>query len=278
MENENAKLDGDVITPKVILRAVAVTVVSACYVTLFWYKPTAGWAPIKVLNAFINNSLLSMGVEYWWRFVVRSTGFVALAIGVVWAFGHPPGVLGLGKMAKKGWRITLTGFVLASPVLVATGLDPQMHHYYRRIFELHGWKEAVANGLVMFSEHAFIEGVVLSLALPEGLLAATKDEPVRTGKLSWLGFGMPVLLDVEGRGKRILAWLGLPKAAIPALVGQALVFFMVHVSKPPIELYTSFFGGFLVGFLTFKVRSVWPGVILHIGTGWFILVVIYFAR
>jgi|GEM_PF-1492695 len=260
------------VTQAHLVRAAVVTLLCAAFATLFWFKPSAKWPGILDLNVWINSTLNGWGVGYWWRYAVRSFLFVGIAIGVLWALGHPPAVLGLGRMAQQGWRITATGFVLALPFLVVTGLDPAMHHYYRNVFQPGGWQEVVASGLVMFAEHAYIEGVVLAMALPAGHFSALGVDPPRRGKLSWLGFGN----TEEGAG--LLDWLGVPAVAMPALVGQALVFFMVHIGKAPVEVATSLPGGFFAGLITYRVRSVWPGAVLHIGTGWVILMVIALAR
>jgi membrane protease YdiL (CAAX protease family) len=90
--------------------------------------------------------------------------------------------------------------------------------------------------------------------------------------LAFLGFGLPP----GARG--FAAWVGIPALVWPALIAQALVFGLVHVGKTPEELLTAFPGGLGLGMLTWRMRSVWPSVLLHVGTGAIILVTILLSR
>lgn len=128
-----------------------------------------------------------------------------------------------------------------------------------------------ANALVIVVEHALIEGVLFVLALLGGTMGHAPDPP-RTGRLAFLGFGYPI-----GGERTLCAWLGVPKEVWPALVGQALVFGLVHMGKDVGELVTAFPGGLGLGLLTYRVRSVWPSVLLHLGTGATVLVTLWVA-
>jgi hypothetical protein len=178
----------------------------------------------------------------------------------------PPRALGMGRMAQHGWRIVAVGFVIALPVLVWVGLQPGIYRYYAKMFTADGYSPLLANAVVIVVEHAFIEGLLLALALPRGWrFEELGAEPARRGRLAWLGFG-----NTEG-GRGLLDWIGIPPVVLPALVGQALVFGLVHAGKEVSELVTAFPGGFGLGLLTYRIRSVWPSVLLHLGTGAIIL-------
>jgi hypothetical protein len=142
----------------------------------------------------------------------------------------------------------------------------RVQRYYAGFVRRGGAPDVVASAFVVLVEHVYIEGLVLALALPSGGLHPI-DEPPRQGKLAWLGFGLPP-------GERgLLAWLGIPAGAWPALIGQALLFGLVHAGKAVAELWTAFPGGLGLGVLTYRIRSVWPSVLLHLGTGAVILLV-----
>ena len=262
-ENMNDEMPQTTMT-RAILRAALVCTVGFFWVALFWYQPATHWPIYKDIIRTSNGWLAELGFVRPWRWVVRSYLFVLVPIGVLWIFGRPPKALGLGKMATHGWRIVLLSFVVASPILIWLGTLPEMHKFYGHMFKPGGWRSITANALVIAVEHAYIEGIILSLALPGGQLHP-KEDPPRKGRFAFLGLGVP-----EGESGA-LAWLGINKFIIPALVGQAILFGMVHSGKVSAELATSFPGGLGLGWLTYRIRSVWPSVILHIGTGAVIL-------
>lgn len=68
------------------------------------------------------------------------------------------------------------------------------------------------------------------------------------------------------RGFLILAfvrWLG-PAAILP----MAVFYVTIHFGKPLGETISSFFGGYLLGIFAYYSRSIWGGVLVHIGLAW----------
>jgi hypothetical protein len=45
----------------------------------------------------------------------------------------------------------------------------------------------------------------------------------------------------------------------------ALVYCSFHFGKPLLECVSSFFGGYLLGYVVYKTKSIWGGVIVHMG-------------
>lgn len=72
-----------------------------------------------------------------------------------------------------------------------------------------------------------------------------------------------ISIEVFFRGFMILAFLKIlgPKAIIPT----AAFYFSIHFGKPIGETISSFFGGVLLGYLSYKTQSIWGGVLVHIG-------------
>lgn len=257
-------------------RAIVATVVGFFWTTLFWYQPARKWdlwKPYwKASDTFF--AWLS-GTDGIWRWVTRSYVMVALFILLLMLLGRKPKALGMGKMAQHGWRITALGYAIALPFLIWLGLRPSLQKYYANMFTDGGAERAFANMLVIAVEHALIEGGILALALPGKGFEEHGDEPRRTGMFAWLGFGRPE--GAPGGWRGLLAWLGIPAWTLPAMVGQALIFGVVHAGKDFGELLSAYPGGLGLGLLTWRIRSVWPSVILHIGTGATILAVAYLA-
>jgi len=83
-----------------------------------------------------------------------------------------------------------------------------------------------------------------------------------------------VATEVFFRGFLVLAfvhWLG-PKAILP----MAVFYVTIHFGKPLGETISSFFGGMLLGIVSYNTRSTYGGIIVHVGLamlmelgGWF---------
>lgn len=256
----------------VLARAFIVNAFGFLWVTLFWFRPAKDWPGWGQIIRAVDNGLADLtGLPSVLVWTTKSYLFVLVPCLVLVLLGHKPTALGLGGMARYGWRIVLVSFVIALPVLVWLGLRPGMHRYYQSVFTDKGHVQLLAYALVIAVEHAWIEGVVLALALPGGGFSQFEDPP-RTGSLAFLGFGQPP------GGKTVFTWLGVPPEVFPALVGQALVFGAVHATKEWGEFISSFPGGLGLGMLTYRIRSVWPSVLLHIGTGGVVVLTMWLAR
>jgi membrane protease YdiL (CAAX protease family) len=72
-----------------------------------------------------------------------------------------------------------------------------------------------------------------------------------------------ISIEVFFRGFMILAFLKIlgPKAIIPT----AAFYFSIHFGKPIGETISSFFGGVLLGYLSYRKQSIWGGILVHIG-------------
>lgn len=55
-----------------------------------------------------------------------------------------------------------------------------------------------------------------------------------------------------------------PKAVLP----MACFYCAIHFGKPPLETISSFFGGYILGGVACQTRSIWGGILAHIGLAW----------
>ena len=258
--------------PRVILRAAIVCALGFVWTWLFWFVPANHLPVIKQVAGAVDHAVRwATGLEGSLLWAAKSYVYVLTPVLVLYLLGKRPTALGLGEVALYGWRIILFSLLVSLPVLIWLGLRPGMHAYYANMFQPGAWRALTANSLVIAVEHAWIEGVVLALALPGGSFGHPEDPP-RTGRLAFLGFGQPP------GGTTVFTWLGVPAKVLPALVGQALIFGAVHAGKEIGELVSAFPGGLGLGMVTYRIRSVWPSVALHLGTGAIILAVIYVSR
>lgn len=60
-----------------------------------------------------------------------------------------------------------------------------------------------------------------------------------------------------------------------AIVPMAVIYCMLHFGKPAGEAISSVFGGFILGIIAYETRSVWGGVIVHVGIAWMMEILAY---
>ncbi len=53
-----------------------------------------------------------------------------------------------------------------------------------------------------------------------------------------------------------------------AILPMAAFYCTIHFGKPLFECITSFFGGMILGAVVYNTRSIWGGVIVHLGIAW----------
>jgi len=261
-----------------VVRAVIVVAAALAWTSLFWFLPLQrSLAPLGQASQAITSAIAAAtGLAKPWTWVVKSW-LLAGVVVVVAARRRGGRRVGLALPTGTGMRLTLLALIVALPLQVLLGLDPAMPAFYRAFFGEKGASWVAANALVLVVEHMFIEGAVLALALPAGL--PDVDQRPRRGLLGLgaLGaLGLGPLVDPSAPGPR--TWLGVPREAWPAIVGQGLVFGCIHFTKAPSELVSAFPGGLAVGWLTVRTGSIWPAASLHLGTGAVVLATMWLSR
>ena len=63
-----------------------------------------------------------------------------------------------------------------------------------------------------------------------------------------------------------------------AVVPMAVFYCTIHFGKPEAEAISSLFGGYLLGAIAYQTRSIWGGVIVHIGLAWMMELVAFFVK
>ncbi|RYY66213.1 MAG: CPBP family intramembrane metalloprotease, partial [Chitinophagaceae bacterium] len=88
------------------------------------------------------------------------------------------------------------------------------------------------------------------------------------GKLLYeLSYGSDfVTIELFFRGFLVLAFVRYVGSA--ALLPMALFYCTIHFGKPLGECISSFFGGLLLGVVTLHTRSIWGGLLVHLGIAW----------
>lgn len=82
-----------------------------------------------------------------------------------------------------------------------------------------------------------------------------------------LSYGLDFFtIELFFRGFLILAFI--KYAGKDAILPMAVFYCTIHFGKPVAECISSFFGGILLGVIVYYTRSIWGGLILHLGIAW----------
>lgn len=57
------------------------------------------------------------------------------------------------------------------------------------------------------------------------------------------------------------------------ILAMAVTYCFLHTGKPLGEAISSFFGGYLLGVIAYETKSIWGGVIVHVGIAWMMEVI-----
>jgi hypothetical protein len=63
-----------------------------------------------------------------------------------------------------------------------------------------------------------------------------------------------------------------------AVIAMAVVYCLLHFGKPAGEAVSSIFGGYILGVISYETRSIWGGVIVHVGIAWMMELISYTAK
>lgn len=82
-----------------------------------------------------------------------------------------------------------------------------------------------------------------------------------------LAYGIDFLtIEFFFRGFLVLAFVRY--AAKDAILPMAAFYCAIHFGKPLFECITSYFGGIILGVVVYHTRSIWGGLIVHLGIAW----------
>lgn len=105
------------------------------------------------------------------------------------------------------------------------------------------------------------------LNLPEWLLAASYEivygADFITVEFLFRGFMVIALLSNTGRS---------------SVLTMAAVYCFLHFGKPMCEAISSIFGGYILGVIAYETKSIWGGVLIHIGIAWSMEIVAYLTK
>jgi hypothetical protein len=83
-------------------------------------------------------------------------------------------------------------------------------------------------------------------------------------------------IELFFRGFLVLSFIRY--AGKDAILPMAAFYCTIHFGKPLFECITSFFGGLALGAIVYNTRSIWGGLIVHLGIAWMMEVAGYFGH
>ncbi|TGK01568.1 CPBP family intramembrane metalloprotease [Leptospira langatensis] len=153
----------------------------------------------------------------------------------IWKSKDSDRFLGLNVGSKWGEIILLLGLMI--PVILVASFSVSFLAYYPRF----------AN------------------RLPDGYLDYPPMVWILVFEIAYaLGF---VALETFFRGFMVLPFSD-RFGSKPAVLAMAFLYGLLHFTKPSFEALGSFFGGFVLGMISYRTRSVYAGIIINIGVAW----------
>lgn len=163
-------------------------------------------------------------------------GLVLILVSLIWRAGKYEGPV--AGMQAKGFAIKpyFLLLLLMVPLVAFAGTRPDFQHTYPKVQRI-----------------AFIEAYVTT-TWPWKLLYE-------------LSYGIDFLtIECFFRGFLVLAFMRYAGKA--AILPMAAFYCCIHFGKPLFECITSYFGGLILGVVVYHTRSIWGGLIVHLGIAW----------
>lgn len=82
-----------------------------------------------------------------------------------------------------------------------------------------------------------------------------------------------VTVEYLFRGFFVLAMAGILGRS--AVITMAVLYCVLHFGKPAGEAMSSIFGGYILGVVAYETKSVWGGIIVHMGIAWMMEIVAF---
>lgn len=248
-----------------LVRALLLAV-SALYVATWWgqaMRRVCAWLPGPLCDSIrgFQRTTYDRGSRSFVTWVLFQGLIAGVPFLLLLLLGRRGRDLGLGGFNRLGWRLMAVGTMVSIPfgfLLMHTGAIPRPGDT-RQI-------QILARGLpALIAEHMVVCGMFTALMLPAFRLPrAIPLAPPEGGRLRrtlrWIGLAQPVR-----PGESALAWFGLTRESLVAVLCSGTLFWLAHVGKPDtVEAALSLPGGVLVAYVTLRTGSIWPAIAPHL--------------
>jgi len=221
----------------------------------FWTKSLLGLTVLSIDSSmpFLRdgiNELMHPSVQYWtYKVAVNMISFLTIVMPILiyYRFYEREQKNLYGFYAKqfdvKPYLIMLSIMV---PLIIAASFNEGFQHQYP-----------------MYKSSGAHEYLGVNESVTAGLYEIAYGLDFVTVEYLFRGFFVIGLMSVLGRG---------------AVLTMAVTYCFLHFGKPLGESISSIFGGFILGVIAYETKSIWGGVILHVGIAWMMDLAAYLQK
>jgi hypothetical protein len=211
----------------------------------FWIRSSFGIlvlsldSSVPYLNPFVD-TYIPYPVQHWaYKVMVNGLSFVTvmLPLFLLYRFYDRDVNTFYGLNQKKfDARPYVAMMVVMLPLMILASYNPAFLRQYPM------YKSSMAHQYLQISEWITVAAYELAYGLD-----------FVTVELLFRGFLVIGMIHLLGRG---------------AVISMAVIYCVLHFGKPAGEAVSSIFGGYILGVIAYETRSIWGGVIVHIGIAW----------
>ncbi len=237
---------------------------------LLYFIPFAG---AFLLQLFFYPRCHHIKNPWFWVILLLAPAFFAIRVNFDWhhSFVNNRWEGDLQIFIQHCSDLLLKVFVLGIPVFVLWYIKDKENQPFYGTTPLTDLKPFLIIGLLM------IPLVLLAVTqkdflhmYPRAKFLEALDLPLKSGYyfLFELCYGLDfVSIEFFFRGFLILSLIRIcgAKCIIPA----ACFYCAIHLGKPAGEAISSFWGGLVLGIISYNTKSIWGGLIVHLGMAWF---------
>ena len=175
--------------------------------------------------------------EYFWTILKWPLKGLVVVIGIcalLWMENGKPGLPGITKQVRLAPYFLL--IVLMVPLVLLAATNADFLNTYPKVKNI--------NFILPYTHSAWIYQLLFELA-----------------------YGLDFFtIELFFRGFLVLSFLRF--AGKEAILPMALFYCTIHFGKPLGECITSYFGGILLGVVTYHTGSIYGGLVVHLGIAW----------
>lgn len=158
-------------------------------------------------------------------------------------------------------------YILSLPALIWFARQKEMYDYYSHFIKDNLWNYLIWTNLLMFFEHSFLHGVMISILEPKFFIKNAREITIekrgnkeKNGWRSWSTF--------------LKEWFHVDRYHLLIFLLDSIVFTLIHIGKPLLEVLFAFPAGIFLIFMAFKFKSFLPCYLIHVMTAGTIITIL----
>jgi hypothetical protein len=221
----------------------------------FWIKSSAGLlilsldSSVPFLSPFIDH-YLPYPIQFWaYKVMVNGISFLTVMLPLFLFYLYYDRQLGTfyGLNQKRfDARPYFIMLAIMLPLIILASYNPAFMRQYPM------YKTTAAHEYLGIAEWITVAAYEIAYGLD-----------FVTVELLFRGFFVIGMMSILGRS---------------AVVSMAVVYCTLHFGKPAGEAVSSIFGGYILGVVAYETKSIWGGVIVHMGIAWMMELVAFIQK